>query len=193
MPSNPSRTGGSFLERKSALAIARQGRPRFNDILIIEDAKLDADRLKATLHSIFGYDIITRHAPTLGSSLDRVIERQPDLIFLDDHLKPNDNAAHTIPFLRRCNYAGPIIVVSGLLDRKRAAILIQAGAAVAIHKDSLDSGSIAEALAKIQEQPAVAATADVGALEAGSPEVGADVTHATAGRVSAKAVVPTKT
>ncbi len=153
MPTTP-RTGGAFLERKSALAIARQGRPRFNDILIVEDAKLDAERLKATLHSIFGYDIITRHAPTLGSALDRVIERQPDLIFLDDHLKPNDNAAHTIPFLRRCNYAGPIIVVSGLLDRKRAATLIQAGAAVTIHKDSLDSGSIAEALAKIHEQPA---------------------------------------
>jgi DNA-binding NarL/FixJ family response regulator len=153
MPST-SRPGGAFLERKSALAIARQGRPRFNDILIVEDAKLDAERLKATLHSIFGYDIITRHAATLGSALDRVIERQPELIFLDDHLKPNDNAAHTIPFLRRCNYVGPIIVVSGLLDRKRAATLINAGAAVTIHKDNLDSGSIAEALAKIHEQPA---------------------------------------
>ena len=142
MPSSSNRKGGAFLERKSALAIARQGQPRFRDILIVEDTQLDADRLKATLHSIFGYDIVTRHAATLGSSLDRVIERQPDLIFLDDHLKPNDNAAHTIPFLRRCNYTGPIIVVSGLLDRKRGAILVKAGAAVCIHKDSLDSGSI---------------------------------------------------
>ena len=158
MPSTPTRTGGAFLERKSTLAIARQGRPRFNDILIVEDEKLDAARLKATLHSIFGYEIITRHAATLGSALDRVIERQPDLIFLDDHLKPNDNAAHTIPFLRRCNYAGPIIVVSGLIDRKRSAILVQAGAAVTIHKDSLDSGSIGEALAKIQELPAAASS-----------------------------------
>lgn len=157
MPSIPPRTGGAFLERNSALAIARQNRPRFNDILIVEDAKLDAARLKATLHSIFGYDIVTRHAATLGNSLDRVIERQPDLIFLDDHLKPNDNAAHTIPFLRRCNYTGPIIVVSGMLDRKRAALLTRAGAAVAIHKDSLDSGSIAEALAQIQDQAAALA------------------------------------
>lgn len=160
MTSNPSKTGGAFLERKSALAIARQSRPRFNDILIVEDTKLDADRLKATLHSIFGYEIVTRHAATLGSALDRVIEQKPDLIFLDDHLKPNDNAAHTIPFLRRCHYDGPIIVVSGILDRKRAAILIKAGAAVAIHKDALDSGSIAEALAKIHEQPADAAAPD---------------------------------
>ena len=154
MPSTPSRSGGAFLERKSALAIARQGRPRFNDILIVEDEKLDADRMKATLHSIFGYDIKTRQAATLGSALDCVIERQPDLIFLDDHLKPNDNAAHTIPFLRRCNYVGPIIVVSGMLTRKRAGMLVQAGAAVTIHKDNLDSGSIAEALAKVHEMPA---------------------------------------
>ena len=178
MPTTP-RTGGAFLERKSALAIARQGRARFNDILIVEDTKLDADRLKATLHSIFGYEIITRHAATLGSALDRVIERQPELIFLDDHLKPNDNAAHTIPFLRRCNYAGPIIVVSGMLDRKRAATLIQAGAAVAIHKDSLDSGSIAEALAKIQDHPAVQTGVEVDLLDAGK-EGAADVASAEA-------------
>ncbi len=168
---NPPRMGGAFLERKSALALARQARPRVNDILIVEDAKLDAERLKATLHSIFGYDINTRHAATLGSALDRVIERQPDLIFLDDHLKPSDNAAHTIPFLRRCNYTGPIIVVSGLLDRKRAATLVQAGAAVAIHKDSLDSGSIAEALAKIFEQPATKAVADPDPLDADKADV----------------------
>jgi DNA-binding NarL/FixJ family response regulator len=185
MPTTP-RTGGAFLERKSVLAIARQGRPRFNDILIVEDAKLDAERLKATLHSIFGYDIITRHAPTLGSALDRVIERQPDLIFLDDHLKPNDNAAHTIPFLRRCNYAGPIIVVSGLLDRKRAATLIQAGAAVAIHKDSLDSGSIAEALAKIHEQPAQHATSADDTLPEGKDASGEPIAAPKAARAPRK-------
>ena len=71
MPSTPNRSGGAFLERKSALAIARQSRPRFNDILVVEDAKLDADRLKATLHSIFGYEIVTRHAATLGSRSTR--------------------------------------------------------------------------------------------------------------------------
>lgn len=184
MPTNPSKTGGAFLERKSALAIARQSRPQFNDVLIVEDTKLDADRLKATLHSIFGYEIATRHAATLGSALDRVIERKPDLIFLDDHLKPNDNAAHTIPFLRRCHYDGPIIVVSGLLDRKRAAILIKAGAAVAIHKDALDSGSIAEALAKIHEQPADAAPASSDGEVAKQSDTGSKAKTTSAGKSS---------
>ena len=183
MPAIPPPTGGAFLERKSALAIARQSRPRFNDILIVEDAKLDAARLKATLHSLFGYEIVTRHAATLGNSLDRVIERQPDLIFLDDHLKPNDNATHTIPFLRRCNYTGPIIVVSGMLDRKRAASLILAGAAVAIHKDSLDSGSIAEALAQIQDQAAARPVTDT---SDGDDKAGPEATEGAASAKVAK-------
>lgn len=125
--------------------------PKMRDFLIVEDTPLDADRLKATLHSIFGYDIAVRHAATLGSALDRVIEHAPDLVFLDDHLKPSDTAAQTIPLLRRCNYTGHIIVVSGMLDRKRAALLKEAGASLSIHKDNLDSGSIAEAIAQVNE------------------------------------------
>lgn len=169
MPSDPKamsnstrKTGSQFLTRKSALAIARQNMTKFRDFLIVEDTPLDADRLKATLHSIFGYDITVRHAATLGSALDRVIDRAPDLVFLDDHLKPSDTAAQTIPLLRRCNYAGHIIVVSGMLDRRRAALLKEAGASLSIHKDNLDSGSIAEALAEVYEQaPSLGANPDV--------------------------------
>ncbi|HRK17643.1 MAG TPA: response regulator [Hyphomicrobiaceae bacterium] len=151
MANSTRKTGSQFLARKSALAIARQNMTRYRDFLVVEDTPLDADRLKATLHSIFGYEISVRHAATLGSALDRVIEQAPDIVFLDDHLKPSDTAAQTIPLLRRCNYTGHIIVISGMLDRKRAAELRDAGATLSIHKDNLDSGSIAEALATIDE------------------------------------------
>ena len=33
----------------------------------------------------------------------------------------------SIPFLRHCGYAGPIIVVSGQVDRLRRAMLVKAG------------------------------------------------------------------
>lgn len=143
-------TGSQFLNRKSELAKARhRNKLVFNDILIVEDEAMDADRLRATLRAMFGYDLSVRRATTLGSALDCVIEKQPDLIFLDDHLPPKDNATLTIPFLRRCNYEGPIVIVSGLLTAKRAAELTRAGAAAAIHKDKVDSGSIEEAFAKV--------------------------------------------
>jgi len=89
-----------------------------------------------------------RRAPTLGGALDCVIQRKPDIVFLDDYLKPNDNASHTIPFLRRAGYEGPIVVVSGEVDRQRRILLMMAGAADVIHKDDLDSVRVAQALAR---------------------------------------------
>lgn len=145
----PLSPGGKHLDKKSALAKARQDLPVYKDILIVEDEPLDAHRLQATLRTIFGYDVAVRRATTLGKALDEVIQKQPDIIFLDDHLKPKDNASETIPFLRRCNYAGPIVVVSGLLDKRRRAELTRAGAVEAIHKDDLDSSSIEEAIVKV--------------------------------------------
>lgn len=143
-------TGSRFLAQKSELTKARlRTNIAFKDILFVEDETMDADRMRATLRAMFGYDLEVRRATTLGSALDCVIERKPDLIFLDDHLPPKDNASLTIPFLRRCGYDGPIVIVSGLLTPRRAAELTRAGAAAAMHKDKVDSGSIEEALAKV--------------------------------------------
>lgn len=139
-------TGGDFLTRKSDLTKSRKALASLSNFLIIEDENFDADRLRATLHIMFGYAIQVRRAKTLGAALDEVIERRPQLIFLDDHLKPNDNATQTIPFLRRCGYDGPLIVVSAHVDRMRRSTLLRAGAADVIHKDDLDSVRVAEAL-----------------------------------------------
>lgn len=151
-------TGGQFLAKKSDVTKSRKELPDLKDFLIVEDENFDADRLRATLHLMFGYVIQVRRSKTLGSALDAVIERQPQIIFLDDLLKPNDNATHTIPFLRRCGYEGPIIVVSAHVDRQRRTTLIKAGASDVIHKDELDSVRIAEALnrvtAALDQQPA---------------------------------------
>ena len=151
-------TGGNFLARKSDLTKTRKGLPDIDDILIVEDETFDADRLRATLHIMFGYGIKVRRAKTLGSALDAVIESKPQVIFLDDYLKPNDNATQTIPFLRHCGYDGPIVVVSGDVDRPRRNMLVKAGAVDVIHKDELDSVRIAEALAKIRAAGPAAAS-----------------------------------
>ncbi len=144
-------TGGQFLAKKSDLTKSRKALPDLQDFLIVEDENFDADRLRATLHIMFGYAIQVRRSKTLGSALDAVIERHPQIIFLDDLLKPNDNATHTIPFLRRCGYEGPIVVVSAHVDRQRRTTLIKAGASDVIHKDELDSVRVAEALHRIKD------------------------------------------
>ena len=141
-----SATGSDFLARKSDLTRMRQRIPGLSDVLIVDDNNFDADSLRATLNMMFGYSLTMRRAKTLGSALDCVIERKPDLIFLDDILPPSDTASSTIPFLRRCGYEGPIIVVSGEMTRNRRLELMAASAADVIHKDDLDSVRVSEAL-----------------------------------------------
>ncbi len=142
-------SGGDFLAKKNDLAHLSKQLPKLTNILIVEDDTFDADRLRATLRVILGYEPNMRRASTLGSALDAVIASQPELIFLDDLLKPADTASHTIPFLRRAKYEGPIVVVSGQVTRTRKAELIGLGATDVIHKDDVDSVRLAEALARV--------------------------------------------
>lgn len=138
--------GGEFLARKSDLTRMRQRIPGLKDVLIIDDSNFDADSLRASLNMMFGYTLELRRARTLGSALDSVIAKKPDLVFLDDILPPSDTASETIPFLRRGGYDGPIIVVSGEVTRSRRLVLLAAGAVDVIHKDDIDSVRLSEAL-----------------------------------------------
>ena len=142
-------TGGDILTRRNEATWAKQSLPNLNDILIIEDDELDGERLQATLHIVLGRDVKVRRAPTLTSALDCVLETRPDMVFLDDYLKPNDTALQTLPLIKRAGYDGPIVVVSGALTRRRVAELKAAGAASCIHKEEVDSGSVTEALNEV--------------------------------------------
>ena len=144
-------SGGDHLEKKSESVHLSRRLPQIGNILIIEDETFDADRLRATLRLVLGYDVAFRRASTLGLALDAVIAQMPDLVFLDDLLKPTDTASHTIPFLRRAKYEGPLIVVSGQVTRARKAELVALGANDIIHKDDVDSVRLAAALARVYQ------------------------------------------
>lgn len=142
--------GGSHLARKSELVAARTKLGTLDDILVIEDEMLDAERLTATLRVLFGYETEIRCASTLGDAVDAVISKRPSLVFLDDILKPSANAAQAIPLLRNAGFGGPIIVVSGQVTHSRRLSLLANGANDVIHKDDVDSVRVAEALARLQ-------------------------------------------
>lgn len=149
MASSSASTGSDFLAKKSDVTRLRQQLPALKDVLVVEDENLDAERLKATLRVMFGYDLEVRRAATLATAVDCVLQRKPEIVFLDDVLKPSDNATQTIPFLRRAEYQGPIVVVSGQVTRNRRSQLIEAGANDVIHKDDVDSVRLAEALIRV--------------------------------------------
>lgn len=149
MTSSSSNSGGDFLAKKSEIMRARQGLPALKDVLVVEDENLDADRMFATLRVMFGYDVQVRRASTLAAAVDAVLQRKPEIIFLDDILKPSDDASQTIPFLRRAGYEGPIVIVSGQATRTRRTVLLAAGATDVIHKDDVDSVRLTEALTRV--------------------------------------------
>ncbi|MGL4398208.1 MAG: response regulator [Hyphomicrobium sp.] len=153
MVSTPTGSGGDFLAKKSGLMRARSGLPALKDVLVVDDENLDTDRMLGTLRVIFGYDIDVRRANTLATALDAVMARKPELIFLDDILKPSDDAVHTIPLLRRSGFDGPIVVISGQVTRTRRVTLLGLGASEVIHKDDVDSVRLTEALHRVYAAP----------------------------------------
>lgn len=142
-------SGGDYLAERNDASSTRGRLPRISEVVIVEDETIDADQLRAILNLMFGYGLKVRRANTLGSALDCVIERQPDVVFLDDNLQPPDRADHSIPYLRRAGFTGPIIVVSGEVTRQRGAVLKSIGADYVVHKDELNSTQAAAALTAV--------------------------------------------
>lgn len=141
--------GSSHLAKRSELVRQREKLEKFHDILVVEDDTLNSERLTATLRVIFGYAAQIRTASTLGDAVNAVIERKPGIIFLDDVLKPSSSASQGIPLLRNAGYAGPIIIVSGLVTHARRISLLAEGAIDVVHKDDVDSVRLAEALGRL--------------------------------------------
>jgi len=147
-------TGSSHLTKRSDLASSRARHELPHDILIIDDEALDAERLTATLRVLYGYQVSIRWACSIADALDSLAQNPPSLTFLDDILKPSDDAFLSIPELRRAGYDGPIIVVSGAVTQSRRTRLMAGGAADVIHKDDVDSVRLAEAVGRARgDQP----------------------------------------
>lgn len=149
MSSGSRGTGADYLAHKSELAKSRKDLPSFKDILVVEDDKLEGERLVATLRGLFGQDVEVRKAKTVNVAIDMLLQKLPDLIWLDDYVGPHDTALDSLPLIRHAKFTGPIVVVSGRMSRHRRAELLAKGADETINKDDLDSGSISEALLRL--------------------------------------------
>ncbi len=136
-------------EPQAAALISRAGRP--TAILVIETAAVDAERLRATLRVLFGYQVPIVWASSLADALARLGETKPELAFLGD-LGSQADAPSAIGVLRRAGFAGPIIAVSNTVTPALRIRTITDGAIDVIHKDDLHSARIAEALQRARVQ-----------------------------------------
>lgn len=142
--------GGEHLTRRSEVV---QGKsevlPELRDVVLVEDFGADADRLTALLHLVLGRKPEIRIATSLDKAIDAVLQATPDLMFLDDYLEPNDSALDTIPMVRRAGFKGPIIVLSGEMERSRSIELMKAGASGTIHKEDVNSVELGDLLLRV--------------------------------------------
>lgn len=152
MSSSSKGTGADYLVEKSDLARASKAMPRIGDVVVFEDERIDSDRMMATLRTILGYEVEVRRARTLTSGVDLLLQKRPDLVVLDDYMGPSDRADDAVPLIKRAGFDGPIVVVSGMLNRKRRAELLKLGVVDAINKDDLDSGSIGRIMLQLADR-----------------------------------------
>jgi CheY-like chemotaxis protein len=157
MSTNRKGTGAEFLARQSELVRTRGRLPQMADILIVGAEPASANIIGAMLRLMFGYETAIRPVGSFGAALDAVVFRTPDLILLDERVSPTTTALEALPILRRCDYAGPVLVIARAPDRALQRALLDAGAADVLDRDELDSARIAEALLRAHLPEAVAA------------------------------------
>jgi len=148
MTMDTARCGGNHLTKRNSLVRARTKFARFRDVLVIEDDVIEANHLTATLRVLLGYNLEIRRALAIDEAVDLVVEKMPDVVFLDDMPKPSCDALRAIPRLMKSGYFGPVIVVSGQMTHSRRATLLAMGATDVIDRDDIDSVRVAEGLSQ---------------------------------------------
>lgn len=144
MPTHRPNDSRKVLLARSRIAQRMQLAPKPAVVLIVDDLEVEMERLSARLRGVFGFDTQVHAARTLRSAVTSVQKSPPSLVFLDDNLKPLDTATSSIPVLRRAGAAGPIVVVSAQVERRRTATLMELGAIDVIDRDHLTGSRIAE-------------------------------------------------
>lgn len=144
----PQLTGANYLERRNEVVRLRPQLAFDTVVLVIDGAPQGLGVLTAVLHLMLGYDARLHSAATFGAALDRIVERQPDLIFLADQVPPNTAALDALPILRRCGYQGPVVVIGARTGKRHERALVEAGAADVLDRDQFDTVRVSEALLK---------------------------------------------
>lgn len=132
--------------------LRRRTRENNTCILVVERSAVDGDRMVATLRVLFGYQTRIDRTFSVPEAVAQLAAGMPTILLLGDTGNAADGAADDAALLaamaqlRTAGYEGPVIAITGLLNRSRRARLLSAGAIDAFHKDELCSERITQAL-----------------------------------------------
>jgi CheY-like chemotaxis protein len=144
----------SVLVRKSELAKRIKLLPPLHRIMVIDDDERDSRHVSVVLQMLLGPAVTITTYRYLAKAVAELQKHQPDLVILDDHLPPMDRAETSAKALHRFGFRGPLIIMTGMLDRARRLELEKLNPLGLIHKDDLDSLSISEVLTRLVKDDA---------------------------------------
>ncbi|MFA9517647.1 sensor histidine kinase [Halopenitus sp. H-Gu1] len=119
------------------------------DVLLVEDNPGDARLVKHHLNATHVADIVgdvtLHHEETLSDGLNALEANSHDILFLDLGL-PESTGRQTLDRVLEEDLRIPLVVLTGLNDRKTAVTAIQRGAQDYLLKDDLDADTLARSL-----------------------------------------------
>lgn len=114
-------------------------------LLLIEDNAGDAELFREYLDDPRGKRFRISHVTNLGHALTQIAENDVDLIILDLML-PDSEGIASIERIHHAAPRTPIVILSGIADDELGQRAIQVGAQDFLHKNALDSDSLARSL-----------------------------------------------
>jgi DNA-binding NarL/FixJ family response regulator len=150
-PRGEDRGGRAYLARRSWLIKHAGSSIVIQDVIVVDDNAMDTGRMASALRLVFGREISVRTTKTAAGMVTMLRAKHPDLLIVDDFLSQSQRAETTIAAAEAQAYAGPVLVVTGLLTRQRLVEIKMLGVVDIIHKDDFDSARLREAVRKITD------------------------------------------
>jgi CheY-like chemotaxis protein len=121
--------------------------PRLRTIAVLDDDAADSRHLVAVLNILLGRDIQILEFRSTRAAIRALRAEPPDLLFLDDFMRPLDRAETSLKALRTAGMRVPVVIVSGLLTQARRRQLAELRLLGVLDKDDINTYSVATALA----------------------------------------------
>lgn len=113
------------------------------DVLVVDDNRVDGQRMLVALRMVFAQRIKLRSAAAVADMVHELATGEPDIVLLDDRMDASRTAEDTVPLLRQRGYSGPIVILGGALDARRQAQLKRLQIEAFLHKDDADTSRLA--------------------------------------------------
>lgn len=111
-------------------------------ILLVDDDPAEHILLRRQMKKVDELSIELDYVGDIGAAVVRVGTGNVDMVFLDNHLVPNNDFRETAPLLRQAGFVGPIGIISSDISGKYFREFRDYGADFRIGKDEIDAVAI---------------------------------------------------